>query len=204
GQRLLRMHAQIKGVDAAGRRYHALDPDAYAWVHATAYEGTRLFLLEAGPGLTDAQDEQLFTEWRRLGLLIGVRDSALPRTRAEFWELWDRTLPQLENNPVVQDLLWSAPTAPPYVPQKLVDLASAPVLRRQREVMAVTLDPALRARIGLPEPTDRVRRRVQRTMRLMRLGNGLPERVRHNPLTWRTAARTAADPRLGPEPVRYP
>ncbi|WP_432420583.1 oxygenase MpaB family protein [Nocardia carnea] len=37
GQRPRRVHREIRGVDAAGRRYHALDANAYLWVAATGY-----------------------------------------------------------------------------------------------------------------------------------------------------------------------
>ena len=37
GRRLRVLHKTIKGVDDDGRRYSALDPEAYAWVHATAF-----------------------------------------------------------------------------------------------------------------------------------------------------------------------
>jgi uncharacterized protein (DUF2236 family) len=35
GRRVREMHRQIKGVRADGVRYHALEPEAYSWVHAT-------------------------------------------------------------------------------------------------------------------------------------------------------------------------
>ncbi len=35
GRRLREMHGQFKGIREDGQRYHALEPDAYAWVHAT-------------------------------------------------------------------------------------------------------------------------------------------------------------------------
>src|SRR5690242_11110251 len=35
GRRLRRMHKRVQGVRADGRRYYALEPAAYAWVHAT-------------------------------------------------------------------------------------------------------------------------------------------------------------------------
>src|SRR5437588_2000009 len=35
GRRLREIHKQFRGVREDGRRYHALEPDAYAWVHAT-------------------------------------------------------------------------------------------------------------------------------------------------------------------------
>src|SRR5437764_2499574 len=38
GRALREMHRRIKGVDPDGKRYHALEPEAYAWVHATLAE----------------------------------------------------------------------------------------------------------------------------------------------------------------------
>ncbi|WP_121258877.1 oxygenase MpaB family protein [Nocardioides ferulae] len=206
GRRLIRMHTQIKGVDADGRRYHALDPTAYLWVHATMLDTWRLMLREVGPGLTDEQDQQLFEEWHRMALLIGVRPSVLPSTRAEFEAMWEQMLPRLENNPVVQDLLHVVPRRPPFtpIPQRLFDAVGRPLLRRQRELVACTLDPGLRARIGLPAPTPAMRRRVRRTLRVARLGNRLPDWLRQAPLARLAVRRTLRDPRTRPEPVAYP
>jgi uncharacterized protein (DUF2236 family) len=210
GRRLLRMHASIRGVDAQGRSYHALDKQAYAWVHWTAYESTRLFLREFGPGLTDEQDQQLFEEWRRLGLLLGVRADQLPATRAEFWEGWRAMLPRLENNPVVQDILHVPPRAPRWLPlpdplaDRLLALAAAPLLKVQRDVIAVTLDPDLRDRVGLAPPDRGAWRRVALLRWLSRLGNRLPEPLRLAPLAVLTGLRTRRDPATDPEPVRYP
>jgi uncharacterized protein (DUF2236 family) len=210
GQRLLRLHAGIRGVDAQGRSYHALDPQAYAWVHWTAYEGTRVFLHDFGPGLSEAQDQQLFDEWRRLGLLIGVRPDQLPATRAEFWQGWAAQLPLLEDNAVVQDILYAAPRAPRWlpVPRRLADGALQrlldPLLSLQRDVVAATIDPSLRDRIGLPAPSRAALRRVSLVRRVSRWGNRLPALVRLVPLAavgaWRT--RRTGDAR--PEAVRYP
>ncbi|GAA3807767.1 oxygenase MpaB family protein [Nocardioides panacisoli] len=210
GQRLLRMHASIRGTDAQGRSYHALNPQAYAWVHWTAYEGTRLFLRDFGPGLTDEQDQQLFEEWQRLGLLIGVRPDQLPETREEFWAGWREQLPRLENNPVVQDILYAAPRAPRWlpVPRRWADAAlqrlASPMLALQRDVIAATLDPDFRARIGLPAPSRRTRRRVAGLRLVSRLGNGLPEPVRLAPLALLRGRRTRRDGTTRPEPVPYP
>jgi uncharacterized protein (DUF2236 family) len=35
GRRLREMHRRIRGANPDGSRYHALEPGAYAWVHAT-------------------------------------------------------------------------------------------------------------------------------------------------------------------------
>ena len=38
GRRLRELHKSIKGMNPDGTRYHALEPEAYAWVHATLIE----------------------------------------------------------------------------------------------------------------------------------------------------------------------
>lgn len=195
GRRLVAMHTAIKGTDEHGRRYHALNPDAYTWVHATMYETWRLFLTEMGPGLTDEQEQQLFDEWHRMGLLIGCRPSSMPGTRGEFALMWADMETRLENNRVVQDLLHQSP---------LPHWLGAPLLRRQRALLAATLSPELRERFGLPAPTPRSRRRVARLMRLQRLGNRLPDALRHSLLARSAIRRSLRDPLLLPEPVAYP
>lgn len=206
GRRLIGMHAAIKGRDEQGRRYHALNPDAYTWVHATMYDTWRLFLAEIGPGLTDAQDQQLFEEWHRMGLLIGCRPSSMPATRAEFSRMWAEMEARLENNRVVQDLLHCPPTAPRWlpVPERVMALIAAPFLRRQRELLAATVSPVLRERFGLPAPTARSRRRVRRMIRAGRLGNHVPGTLRQSPFARLAIRRTSRDPLLLPEPVAYP
>ena len=37
GQQIKGFHATIKGVDSAGRRYHALNPETFYWAHATFF-----------------------------------------------------------------------------------------------------------------------------------------------------------------------
>jgi uncharacterized protein (DUF2236 family) len=75
------MHARIRGTDAHGKKYAALEPSAYAWVHATLAEaivrGHHLF----GTEFTAAEKQQFWDEWLALGDLMGVRN--LPET-------WDR------------------------------------------------------------------------------------------------------------------
>lgn len=203
GQRLIRMHAEIKGVDAQGRRYSALDPSAYVWVHATMFDTWRLFLRDYGPGLSPAQEEQLFDEWRRVGLLIGCKDRLLPRSVEEFDAYFAGMLPQLEDNEVVQDLLHNAPTAPRFVPRLVVDLPSRPLLWLQRSFVAETLPGDLAERFGLAR-TPRTARRARLLGRCSRLLGLVPGLLRRSPLALFAMWKTRRDPRIVPEPVRYP
>jgi len=73
GRRLRDIHKRFRGVREDGRRYHALEPEAYAWVHATLIDtyvrGHRQF----GTPMTPDEVECFYREYRALGRLIGVR-----------------------------------------------------------------------------------------------------------------------------------
>ena len=203
GQRLLELHQDIKGVDNQGRRYSAMNPAAYVWVHASLFDAWRLFLRDYGPGLTDAQEVQLFDEWRRVGLLIGCQDRLLPRDVAEFNSYFDEMLPTLENNDVVQDLLYSSVKAPPLVPQFAVDLASRPLLWLQRSFVAETLPSDLADRFELPR-NKRTARHARALGRFSHLLGYVPGILRRSPFALLAMRKTSRDPRIQPEPVSYP
>jgi uncharacterized protein (DUF2236 family) len=84
GRRIRDFHKLIRGVDANGRRYHALEPGAYAWVHATLAEAIVRAHERFGRPLSDGQREQFWREWRALGKLLGIREGDLPRGWSEF------------------------------------------------------------------------------------------------------------------------
>ena len=153
-QRLRRVHAAIRGTDHAGRPYHALDPDAYAWVHLTLvhfFVDVRRIL---GRPLTPAQQGRLYLEWRQVGRLLGVREDRLPPDWTAFGHYFDDMVNNtLEANQAVEDVL--AAVAHPRKPLGLLPSAAwEPVAARAGNLsylLAVgTLPPVLRERIGLP------------------------------------------------------
>jgi uncharacterized protein (DUF2236 family) len=106
GRRMREMHTRIKGVDPQGRRYHALEPEAYAWVHATLaisiVEAHRAF----GRPLDAAQTARFWEEWRGLGRLLGIRDRDLPATWGGFQAYSTEIIDtRLERNDVVELVL---------------------------------------------------------------------------------------------------
>ncbi len=206
GQRLIAMHREIMGKDDSGRRYSALNPSAYLWVHATMFDAWRLFLRDFGPGLSADEEAAMYEEWRRVGLLIGTKPSLMPRDLGEFESYWADMLDGLENNAVVQDLLYSPPKRPPYVPipQGMVDLAYTPAIALLRDVMANTLDPQLRARFGIAKPDAHSRRRYELLKLTSKSLNLVPSPIRRAPLANWQMWRTAKDPRITPEPINYP
>lgn len=150
--RVRAMHKQIKGVDPTGRRYHALEPHAYAWVHATLAENIVLAHEHFGRPLSREQVEQFWGEWRGLGRLLGVRDRDLPETWAGF-RVWfgDVVEHELEDNDVVQTVLGTltSPAAPPRVSETLWRVARLPAARAVGLATVGLLPRALRERFGL-------------------------------------------------------
>ncbi len=110
------MHTKIKGTKPDGTKYHALEPEAYAWVHATLYDAITRAHKHFGNPLDEGEMQQFWVEWRRLGRLLGVRDRDLPPTVAEFRVYFDDMVAnRLEHNQAVQDVLdtMGSPAAPP-------------------------------------------------------------------------------------------
>ena len=181
GRRLQQVHRDIKGVDAQGRRYSALNPEAYFWVHATVLEGALVFQEKFDRPLSADELDRMYDEWRRVGLMLGLRESDLPTDIAGFWTRWDEIATKLENNPVVQDVLHNGPTKPRWlpVPQRWLDALNRPAMKLQRDIATWTLDERLRETFGLAPLTPREERRLQRLARLTRLlGRVLPDPVR--------------------------
>ena len=113
GRRLREMHRSFRGVTEDGERYSALEPEAYAWVHATLIEtyvrGHRHF----GSRLRPDQVERFYTEYRGLGRLIGVRERDLPPTWSGFRSYFDRmTREELKRTASVDRVLGAIRNAP--------------------------------------------------------------------------------------------
>jgi uncharacterized protein (DUF2236 family) len=91
GRRLRHMHRQFKGTKADGTRYSALEPAAYAWVHATLIATYVHANAHFGTPMTTAETHRFYVEYRGLGRLIGVRERDLPPTWPEFQTYFRRT-----------------------------------------------------------------------------------------------------------------
>jgi uncharacterized protein (DUF2236 family) len=110
-ERLRAMHQPIRGVDSSGRRYSALRPAPWAWVHGTlAWSVIRLNEVFRTP-FTAAEAEQYWREWLEVGRLLGVRPGDLPDSYAGFVSLIDQT--PLEDNQSVRDVVASVSLIPP-------------------------------------------------------------------------------------------
>jgi uncharacterized protein (DUF2236 family) len=92
GRRIRSFHRQIRGRTADGRRYRALEPEAYAWVHATLAEAIVVGHERFGRPFTDEQRARFWGEWRSLGRLLGVRERDLPADWPRFRDYFEQML----------------------------------------------------------------------------------------------------------------
>ena len=154
GRRIREMHKHIKGVKPDGERYHALEPEAYAWVHATlAHSIVRGHELLGSP-IPANELEDFYADWRRGGRLIGIRERDLPATWAEFGDYFDQMVEErLERTAAVDEVLEALkePTSPelPFLPDGVWRIARIPASSQISLVTGGLLGPKLRERYGV-------------------------------------------------------
>jgi uncharacterized protein (DUF2236 family) len=155
GRRVRTMHGRINGVRPDGICYHALDPEPYAWVHATLADsivrGHRLFCSRSLPA---AEIERFWAEWRRLGRLVGVGDRDLPETWPELEAYFEEMVQlELEDTEAAQDVIAALrnPAAPPlpWLRDPVWRLVRWPWSRAGALATIGLLPPALRQRLGV-------------------------------------------------------
>jgi uncharacterized protein (DUF2236 family) len=153
GRRLRALHKRFKGTKPDGTRYSALEPDAYAWVHATLISTYVNANARFGTQLTEAQTNRFYAEYRGLGRLIGVRERDLPPTWPQFCTYFRRTArTTLTRTPSVARVLHTinhvgAPPAP--ITGRLWPAIKLPARRIVWLGGVGLLDPAVRERLEI-------------------------------------------------------
>ena len=104
GEQIKGFHTTIKGVDAEGRRYHALNPEMFYWAHATFF----MLIIKTAEyfcgGLTEAEKRQLFDEHVQWYRMYG-KHAAGAQVVGGFCEYWDRKCSdELEINRATLDI----------------------------------------------------------------------------------------------------
>jgi len=182
GRRLRALHRRFTGVREDGRRYHALEPSAYAWVHATLIDTYVTGHAHFGSPMTPGEIERFYGEYRRLGRLIGVRERDLPPTWRSFRDYFERmTAEELTRTQSVDRVLRAVRRVPPP-PLPIPDLAwrafRLPAADALRLGGVGPMSPALRERLGI-----RWTRRDAAKLRALEVASRsltplLPERLR--------------------------
>ncbi|MFD9969793.1 oxygenase MpaB family protein [Streptomyces sp. NPDC059017] len=206
GRRLRRLHRGIQGTDTRGRRYHALTPEYYAWVHATGFPVHHHAIRYLYRPFTEAQERRLYEEWLSVGRVLGIGDRYMPGTVEEFWPYYRRVLAdELEATAVVRELLATDRRLPPPafgpLPLRLLLRLSWPLilprfLRLRRFLTVGLMPPDAREAIGLPWTAGQ-ERRLRRFGRAVRIVVPLlPERLRYLPQARQARRLARAEGRL--------
>jgi uncharacterized protein (DUF2236 family) len=153
GRRLRELHRGFKGVREDGKHYSALEPDAYAWVHATLIESYVAGHAHFGKPMRPDQIERFYSEYRGLGRLIGVQDGDLPATwagfRAYFEDMGSHHLVRTTACDRVLKALHRAPPPPIPVPGPLWSVLRLPAGQALWLGGVGLMAPELRTRLGI-------------------------------------------------------
>ncbi|MCT7366290.1 hypothetical protein A7G45_25865 [Mycolicibacterium llatzerense] len=192
------IHKDIVGVDFDGQRYHALQPEPFAWVWATAWLPAiaSLELFQPEP-VTQELKERLYEELKNLGRILGVQERCIPSTVDEFEAYWDDMIARLAagHDGIAEGLgLFSRPPAPRFVPRLLWWPISVVAGRATIFLLAAggpaEIRPLLEQHLGYSW-TPKRQRAAERLITILRLGNKVPAPVRrlHEPALVRLARR---------------
>lgn len=179
--RLRELHKHFTGMLADGRRYSALDARAYAWVHATLVkhpvDAQRFF----GNGMSRVELDEYYAQMRGVGRMLGIPDKHLPPDWDAFERYYDDMVACFGPNETISTLFEEiAEVRSPLrvLPERLWEPLRAGQARLQMFLIAATLPPGLRERLGL-EWTDSRQRRFERLCAGLRVaGAVMPPRVR--------------------------
>jgi uncharacterized protein (DUF2236 family) len=189
-------HAAIRGTDLDGTRYSALEPSAYAWVHATLGIAIVQAHDHMGTRFTAEERERFWQEWLVLGDALHVQRSQLPAAWLDVDAYVQRMIDDvLVDNDVVQDVQAAAVrvrgTAPVrWLPTRLWEVTSRPAGPVLRVLGSGMLPPELRERFGV-RWTARDERLFRAWCRASRAsGRVLPRSVRQSaPVAFRVRRR---------------
>jgi uncharacterized protein (DUF2236 family) len=155
GADLRRQHATIRGTAPDGARYSALEPSAYAWVHATLGIAIVRGHDVMGTTFTVDERERFWQEWLLLGDVLHVRREHLPASWAGVGGYVQAMIDDvLVDNDVVQEVkraadrvTGSSPVR--WLPRRVWNTTSRPAGPMLRLLGNGMLPPELRERYGM-------------------------------------------------------
>jgi uncharacterized protein (DUF2236 family) len=196
-RRLVAMHAKIRGTDDTGRRYDALDPDAWAWVPLSSFHSSVVgheYFYDAP--LSKAEQEQLYADLVRACRLLHVPERLIPPTVADYWVYFHDVVDRvLEGHAMAHAFLdiWKKFPPPESLPSAARFLwpAVTSVADGAFRIAAIGLLPQrARDKLGLPWSRADERRLRAFGRAVAETVPRLPERLRYMPIAY--CAREAA------------
>jgi uncharacterized protein (DUF2236 family) len=194
-------HNKIKGISAKGVAYDAVDPGAYTWVHATAYDAmVRLAEWIDGKPLADDKLDQLYEEWKTLGRLLGCAEEEMPSSRSAFQDYYAHMLQhRLEYTDSVD--YWVGKTfiqhlTPPmrWIPETIWRVSMKPLSGVFDIILRVSLPKSFKNRFGIS--TSPAEERLYRS--LIKIANAiwpvLPLRLQYVPHAWQGISESKKAP----------
>jgi uncharacterized protein (DUF2236 family) len=180
--RLRALHRSFTGF-TAGRRYSALDPLAYAWVHATLVkvpvDAQRFF----GRPLSPSELDEYYAQMCDVGRVLGVRERDLPPDWAAFERYYDEMVAGFTGNPAIDQLFETIRTVRKPV-RRLPDSWWRWHGRIQLFLIRATLPADLRDRLGL-QWSPRDQRRFRRFAAAVRIvATPIPAGLRTAHMRW--------------------
>jgi uncharacterized protein (DUF2236 family) len=153
GHEVRDFHKGIKGTDVHGRRYRALDPEAYYWAHATFFEGQLATQRLLGTPISPQAQERMYRESITWYARYGMSLRPVPRTYDAFRRYWDEMLDDvLEATPVARygvRTMGHVPSPWPIIPKALWAGARPAVARVAPWIGRVTLPPRAQELLGI-------------------------------------------------------
>lgn len=207
GQTLRELHRHIKGVDKNGKRYHALDPEAYSWVHLTGFDATIRMYQYFGKSITAAQRALMFEEWKQIGAMLGIHERYIPQTEAEYWVVFNNMIEQrLIYGEVLEDLLspyyfrnYPKPPNMPWLPGFVWKMAITPAGWFFHKLSVITLPENFRTKLNLKvSKSDKFLFKTFATI-IKAVFPLLPRQLQYIPL----ASRAIKDAKSHPEAYRW-
>lgn len=207
GKQLRELHREIKGTDKTGKKYHALDPEAYAWVHITGFDANIRMHEFFGTPLTPEQRKQAFEEWKQLGGMLGIIDKHIPQTEEEYWKQFNYIIEErLAWGDALDDLMspwfyakWPKPPTAKYMPNFVWKLLVIPLSLLVHKITIATLPENFRVRFNVRySAVDKLFFRAFSGL-VKFLYPRIPESKRYIPLAY----RAIVDARRHPEAYRY-
>lgn len=149
------IHKGMRGVDAHGRTWHALNPDVFHFAHATQYYAIwQMIELFDGRRLSQREREAYYQATRRLWSQFGMRDRVAPPDWPSFLRYYDAFCEtDLEATPGALQMLEFLSSAPPPpirgLPQGAWRVATRPVFEQYGRICTGLLPASARQKLGL-------------------------------------------------------
>jgi uncharacterized protein (DUF2236 family) len=179
-ERLRELHRSFRGVTADGSRYSALNPQAYAWVHATLVkipvDAQRFF----GRPMSSAELAEYYAQMCDVGRMLGLRDRDLPRDWPAFERYYDDMVAGFGSNETIETLLETIRTVrkPRRIPGHWWKQIKPWHHSAQLFVIRGTLPAEFRDRLGL-QWTEKDQRSFERFCAVVRvIGSAIPVSAR--------------------------